>query len=472
MQFQPNPILRADSYKMSHFRQYPEGAEYVSSYIEARGCDEGWKETVFLGVQYFIKEYLSTPINQADIDYADEFCTAHGVPFNREGWQYIFDTHSGYMPVKIEALPEGTVIELKNCLVQMVNTDPKVPWLTSFLETALLRAVWYPTTVATQSREIKKRIAGYLMETTGSVDGLEFMLHDFGARGVSSSESAGIGGFAHMVNFMGTDTMEGIEFARAFYGADMPAYSVEATEHSTVTSWSRDGELDMYRKMIRSNPGNGAITSIVSDSYDIYNACTNLYGEALHDDIVALGKRGGRLVVRPDSGDPTLVPIECVLILMEKFGYEVNDYGYRVLPDFIRVLQGDGINIDSITTILQTAGEDHGVAASNFVFGMGGALLQGVNRDTLKFAMKASAICINGEWRDVYKNPVHGGKTSKKGRLMVSRFDDDSDQGFTYTTHREVPNHSGNLLKTVYENGITTSVKDVTLDQIRERAAI
>lgn len=476
--FKPNPILRADSYKASHYQQYPEGTEYVSSYIEARGFDAlpsgiEWEETVFLGVQAFVSDYLSTPITYQNILEAEAFTEAHGVPFNKSGWEYILDAHGGYLPLKIEALPEGTVIGLKNCLVQMMNTDPNVPWLTSYMETALLRSIWYPTTVATQSREIKKTILKYLERNSSSTEGISFMLHDFGARGVSSSESAGIGGFAHLVNFMGTDTMEGIMYAQQYYNTtEMPAYSVTATEHSTVTSWGREAEEDMYRNLL-AHAKPGQIVSCVSDSYDIYEACKNIWGGSLRNEVIALGDMGSRLVVRPDSGDPTTVPVECVEILADRFSefVTVNDKGYKVLPDFIRVLQGDGINQESIECILGNL-EDAGFAAENMVFGMGGALLQGVNRDTLKFAMKASAIFVNGEWRDVYKEPVHGGKTSKRGRLMVSKWD--TEDGVEYRTHRSIENHAGNQLKVFYEK--TSEVHriscDTTLDEIRERASV
>lgn len=468
MKYNPNPILRTDSYKTSHFLQYPDGAEYVSSYIEARGCDLEWKETVFLGVQYFIKEYLTTPITQADIDDAEESVTAHGLPFNRTGWEIILDEYNGYMPLRIQALPEGTVVGLRNVLVQMSNTDARLPWLTSYFETALLRAVWYPTTVATQSREIKKTIKAHL-ETTGCApEAINFMLHDFGARGVSSSESAGIGGFAHLVNFMGTDTMEAIEFGRQFYNVDdMPAFSVQATEHSTVTSWGKDKEADMYRRCIQANPGNGAITSIVSDSYDIYNACANIYGEQLYDDIIALGQRGGRLVVRPDSGDPATVPVECVKILAGKFGSTENGAGFKVLPNFIRVLQGDGICQDSIDQILTNL-ENEGFAAENMVFGMGGALLQQVNRDTLKFAMKASAIHINGKWQDVYKDPVTS-QTKKSKRGVLALVDGQTKR------IEDMEFGDKNQLEVVYFMGMMLDepvITETNLTEIRQRAAI
>ena len=185
-----NIILNADSYKYSQFNQYPDGTEYVYSYIESRGGK--FDTTVFFGLQAFIKEYLTTPITIEMIDEAQAIIEAHGEPFNREGWIYILMEHDGRLPVQINAVPEGTVVPTKNILASIINTDPKCYWLTSFLETALLRAIWYPTTVATNSREIKKVILDAL-ERTGTPDDIGFKLHDFGARGVSSLESAGIG---------------------------------------------------------------------------------------------------------------------------------------------------------------------------------------------------------------------------------------------------------------------------------------
>ena len=213
MKLSRNILLNADSYKVSMFKQYPAGTTGVYSYIEARGGR--FNETVFFGLQAFIKEYLTTPITQADIDIADEILTAHGEPFNREGWQYILDNCGGYLPVVIRAVPEGSVVPVKNVLCVIENTDRNVPWLTTWVETALLRAIWYPTTVATQSWNIKRVIAEYL-EKTGDPSLIDFKLHDFGARGVSSLESAGLGGAAHLVNFMGTDTISGILAAREY----------------------------------------------------------------------------------------------------------------------------------------------------------------------------------------------------------------------------------------------------------------
>ena len=186
-------ITRTDSYKFSQWVQYPKGTTHISSYIESRG---GELESVFFGLQAFIKDYLTTPITMADVNRAERVITAHGLPFNREDWEIIVNEHGGKLPVEIQAVPEGTVMETHNVQVQVVNTDPRLWWLTSYLETALLRAVWYPSTVATKSRKMKKVIAKYLHETSDVpvMDQLMFKLHDFGARGASSSETAMLGG--------------------------------------------------------------------------------------------------------------------------------------------------------------------------------------------------------------------------------------------------------------------------------------
>lgn len=452
-----NIILNSDSYKYSMWNQYPPGTEYVYSYIESRGGP--YDETVFFGLQGFIKEYLLEPITLEMIDEAEAIITAHGEPFYRKGWEEILEYHDGYLPIEIKAVPEGTVIGTSNVLATVVNTDPRAYWLTSFLETALLRAVWYPTTVATNSREIKKVINRYL-EETGDPSGLAFKLHDFGARGVSSLESAGIGGAAHLVNFMGTDTVEALLYVRRYYGADMAGFSIPAMEHSTVTSWGREHEVDSYRNMIKKNLKSGGLAAAVSDSYDIYEAC-RLWGTELKQDVI---DSGGILVVRPDSGEPWEVVLKCVQILDEHFGSVINLKGYKALR-YVRVIQGDGINILSIRQILEAL-KTHGYSADNVAFGQGGALLQIVNRDDFRFAMKCSAICVDGEWRDVFKDPITDSvKRSKKGRLHLYR-----SPNAGWITSNIVSEGLEDQLQLVYKDGMILRIQ--LFDEIRELAAL
>jgi nicotinamide phosphoribosyltransferase len=450
-----NIILNSDSYKYSQFNQYPPKTTVVYSYIESRGGV--YDATVFFGLQAFIKEYLTGPVVTMDmIDEAEALITAHGEPFNREGWEYIVREHGGNLPVIIKAVPEGTIVGVKNVLATIENTDPACYWLTSFLETALLRAIWYPTTVATNSYENKKLILDYL-EKTGDPTTIDFKLHDFGARGVSSLESAGIGGAAHLVNFMGTDTVEALLFSRRYYSADMAGFSVPAMEHSTVTSWGRENEVASYRNMIKQNGKPGGIVSAVSDSYDIFAAC-ELWGTELKQDIL---DSGATLVVRPDSGDPAVVVKQCLQILEKYFGSTRNAKGFKVLNN-VRVLQGDGINHASIRSILYTI-TLAGYSADNVVFGQGGALLQIVNRDDQKFAMKCSAALVDGKWVDVYKDPIHDkGKQSKKGRVTLFK----TENGFV----SGIENGEPEALETVFANGVL--IRDMTFDEIRANAAI
>ena len=425
------------------------------SYIESRGGR--YDQTVFFGLQAFIKEYLIDPISQADIDAADELWTAHGEPFNRAGWQYILDAHNGYLPVVIKAVPEGSVVPTKNVLVTVKNTDPECFWLTTWLETALLRAVWYPTTVATQGWHIKQIIKHYL-EVTGDPTTIDFKLHDFGARGVSSMESAALGGMAHLVNFMGSDTMSGVLAARQYYNAGISGFSIPAAEHSTITSWGRDNEVEAYRNMLKQFAKPGSLVAVVSDSYDIYNAAEKLWGDALKQEVI---DSGAMVIIRPDSGDPLEVTLKLVRILGDKFGYTTNDKGFKVLNN-VRLIQGDGVNESAIRTILGNF-MVHGWSADNIAFGMGGALLQQLDRDTQKFAMKCSAIKVNGEWRDVQKDPITDpGKKSKAGLVtLFKKPDGEYVSGVTCEGAEVVP-------QPVYWNGRVG--QELSFDEVRANA--
>ena len=379
------------------------------------------------------------------VDEAEEFWTAHGVPFNRDGWMHILNKHGGHLPIQIEAVAEGTILPTKNVLVQLHNTDPEVPWLTSYIETSLLRAIWYPTTVATNSWHIKQVILKYLEETADDPQAeIAFKLHDFGSRGVSSGESAGIGGCAHLVNFMGTDTVDGALYARKYYGETMAGFSVPAAEHSTITAWGGPKEeVKAFENMLDQFAKPGAIVAVVSDSYDIY-AATEQWGTTLKQKVI---DSGATIVVRPDSGDPTVVPVEVVELLMKNYGSTINTKGYRILPSCIRVIQGDGVNKDSIAQLLENM-KQAGLSASNIGFGMGGALLQELNRDSLEFAMKACAIKVNGVYRDVYKDPVgDSSKKSKRGRLALSGYNGE------WETMRHDDIRTENRLQLVFENG-------------------
>ena len=459
--FNTNPILRVDSYKFSHHNLYPPGTTHINSYIEARGG--AFDRALFFGAQVFLKSVLSQLVTEAHVTEAEAVATAHGLPFNRAGFDRLVRTHGGAWPVVIEAVREGTVLPVQNVLLQIRNTDPEMPWVTSFLETALLRAIWYPTTVATVSYTAKRMILQALKDSSDDPAGqILFKLHDFGARGVSSAESAALGGMAHLVNFRGTDTVEALIAARNFYGADMAGFSIPAMEHSTVTSWGRKGESAAYENMLDQYGKPGSLLACVSDSYDIWNAVSNIWGDELRQKVLS---SGATVVVRPDSGDPLTVPVQVIEALGERFGHTVNNRGYRVLPSAVRVIQGDGITIDSIPHILKNVMQA-GWSVDNLAFGMGGGLLQQVNRDTMKFAMKANAMCIGGEWQDVYKDPVTDpGKTSKRGVLSLTRSSGIGNSRWSTVRRAALQIGETEYLQPVWQNG--ELLVDQTFEQVR-----
>lgn len=403
-----------DSYKVSHYKQYPPGTKRIYSYFESRS-GATFPATTFFGLQYWLKQYLVGPVVTKDkIDQAEELFNLHFEQpmFNRQGWEYILRTHGGRLPVEIKAVPEGSVVGQSNVLMTVENTDPAVYWLTNYLETLLVQ-VWYPSTVATQSRAMKAVILKYLAQT-GDPSLIDFKLHDFGFRGVTCAEQAAIGGASHLVNFKGTDTVAGLVLLRKFYNEPMGGFSIPAAEHSTITSWGRDHEVDACRNMLVQYPS--GLMATVSDSYDIYNCCANIWGGVLKNDVLA---RDGVLVIRPDSGDPPTVVVKVLEILGEKFGVTANARGYKVLHPKVRVIQGDGIDFKMLDQIL-SAMSSACWSADNIAFGSGGGLLQKLNRDTQKFAFKCSSATVDDDVRDVFKEPVTDrGKKSKSGRLKL-----------------------------------------------------
>lgn len=409
-------------------------------------------------------------IDEAAAVYAAHFMDASETMFHREGWEYILEVHGGRLPVKIKAVAEGSVVPTRNVLFTMENTDPKCFWLTNFLETLLVQ-VWYPMTVASHSRAMKEVILKYL-DRTGDPESVGFKLHDFGFRGVSSVETAGVGGAAHLVNFLGTDTVAGLLVAQKCYGAALdakqpsgpfptacPGYSIPASEHSTITSWGGpEGELAAMENMLGQYPT--GLVACVSDSFDIFSACRDKWGETLKAKVLA---RPGTLVVRPDSGDPVETSLKVVELLWDAFGGERNAKGFRVLDPHVRIIWGDGIDRESLEQILESFAAQ-GWSADNIAFGSGGGLLQKLNRDTQKCAFKCSQVVVDGEPRDVYKDPVTDpGKKSKRGRLSLH-----CSGGVWETKMGPACDPDTDLLVDVFENGAI--LKEYTFDEIRARA--
>lgn len=446
-----------DSYKVSHYKQYPPGTTRVYSYFESRSGSVH-PQTTFFGLQYWLKQYLvGQVVTQKKIEQAEQLFNAHfgNKVFNRAGWEHILNEHGGRLPVEIKAAPEGTIIGESNVLMTVENTDPNLYWLTNYLETLLVQ-VWYPSTVATQSRAMRQVILKSLAKT-GDPSLADFKLHDFGFRGVTCPEQAAIGAAAHLVNFKGTDTVAGLVLLNQFYHEPCAGFSIPAAEHSTITSWTRDHEVDACRNMLTQYPT--GLVAVVSDSYDVFNCCANIWGGVLREEVLS---RDGVLVIRPDSGDPPSVVLKVLEILGEKFGTTHNSKGYKVLNPKVRVIQGDGIDFKMLGLILDHI-NNAGWSADNIAFGSGGGLLQKLNRDTQKFAFKCSSATVNDQERDVFKQPVtDGGKKSKAGRLKLV-----SQDGILTTVPATDPRPDH--LQFVFRNG--ELLVDQTLADIRQRVA-
>ena len=445
-----NILLCTDFYKHSHWKQYPPGTTEIYSYLESRGGD--FNKIRFFGLQYILKKYLTGKVvTREKIDQAKAIVDKSlgaGV-FNLDGWNYILEKYDGKLPLEIKSVQEGTVIDRTGQVLMTIrNTDPNCFWLTNFVESLLLQ-VWYPTTVATLSYHMKELIDKYI-KISGSPESSSFKLVDFGYRGSTSDESAAIGGAAHLINFRTTDNIRAISLLQEYYNIDNIGVSIPASEHSTIISWgnTEQDEYNAYNNMLDKYPD--TMFSCVSDSYDIYNACSNIWGNLLKDKVLSR-KPEHTVVIRPDSGDPVETCCNVLNALTDKFGYTTNEKGFKVLPPQVRVIYGDGINLKTIEKILHKMTELQ-LSVDNIVFGCGGGLLQNVNRDTCRFAIKASSITINGQEKGIFKNPKTSdnnsfSKESKAGKLGLYRFNG------TYFTAKEKYPGMIDLLSTSFLNG-------------------
>ena len=464
-------LLMTDSYKLTHWKFYPKGMTKVYSYLESRGGT--FDKTVFFGLQYYLKYIQGCVVTMEDIDFAEKFCEAHfgkQNTFNREGWEYIVKRYGGKLPVQIKAVKEGSVVPVSNVLATFENMDDNTAWLTNILETLFMK-VWYPITVATNSFHAKNILADYLNITGSQLNLLGFKLHDFGYRGVSSEETAGIGGMSHLTSFLGTDTIAAISYANIHYNQtdeyNMYGYSVDASEHSIACSFGsgEENEEEYFVNMIRRS-GSG-IVSIVSDTYDVFNFVKKM-ATKYKDEILS---RDGVVVFRPDSGDPVEVNEKLIDILYEIFKDEstITETGHILLPPQVRLIQGDGIDNEMLNQILKTMALN-GYAADNWVFGSGGGLLQKFDRDTQKFAIKASygERVVEGKKIsfNIQKDPITSkGKKSKAGRLKLVL----GENGEYFTATSDDPNFESykDELELVFDNGVIK--RHENFDEIRER---
>lgn len=456
-----NICLMSDSYKFWHYKGYMPGTKYIYSYLEARKGAK-YNKTLFYGLQYYLKKYLAGKVvTQEKIDQAKDIIDRHLGPgvFNYDGWKYILDKHDGRLPIRIKAVPEGTLVDVDNVLMTVENTDPNVPWLTNYLESVLMQT-WYSMTVATQDWETRRLIEHYYDATASDKSGIDFALHGFGYRAATCPEAGEIGDSAHLLNFKGTDTVPALMFAKKWYGAvEFPGFSVAATEHSIMSSRMEAGEWDVVEHLFKAQPS--GILSIVIDTYN-WERFVDVCGTKYRDLIM---NRDGRVVFRPDSGDPVATTLTILEKLGRYFGFARNKAGYKVLDPHVRMLWGDGIAYDGVRSILFSM-KNAGWAAENIVFGMGGHMVQsGLTRDTQRFAFKSSAQYYDGAWWDVYKKPLDVSKASKRGRLALKKIVGTDGTSFYKTFREEEVDEKDNVLRTVFENGEIKAV--VTFDDVK-----
>lgn len=466
-----NTLLLTDTYKMGHMEQYPDDTEFVYSYLEAR---KPGHRVVFFGLQYLIKRYLTQPITSENVlEFVHYYERILGkIPTSI--LKKLMDlANLGYWPIEIKAIAEGSIVDSGNALLTIRNTKPGFYWCVGFLESLILK-VWYPCTVATCAYSYWQLVMLYAKETCDNFDHVRFQSHDFGYRGVSSEESAAIAASAFLMCFVGSDTVIANKFIEQYYIPDSPdtpiGLSVPASEHSVMCSYGREGELEAFRHMLKTYPT--GVVSIVSDTYNLWNVLEN-YTDALRDEILG---RDGKVVFRPDSGDP--VNIICgdadapegspeykgaLEILWEKFDGSVNDKGYKVLNPKVGLIYGDGMYFERFHKMLHRM-EMMGFASSNLVIGVGGIMLQNHSRDEFSFALKATHIQRSGSPINIFKDPITDpGKKSKCGLMQVVR-----GHCGQYVTHDQVTPEQevDSLLKPVFRDG--ESLSFYALEDIRE----
>ena len=459
-----NICLLTDSYKLTHHYLYPKGTEKIYSYLESRTGAE-FNKTIFYGLQYILKKYLvGNVVSEEKVLEAEKLVDAHiatGI-FNTDDWMYIAQELDGKLPIEIKAVAEGSPVNVGNVLMTVENTDKRAYWLPNYLESLLLQ-VWYPSTIATLSAEVKKLCNFYLDVTGSSKDNLNFMLHDFGYRGASSTESSRLAGSAHLLSFSGTDTVPSLAIPANYYNTDeIQGFSVQATEHSVMTAMGPDGEMEQAINVVQN--AHDGILSIVIDSYNYKNFLENacIKGHALNDEINNFLNKaeGNKVVFRPDSGEPISTTIDCLEIIEKGFGTHKTDKGYKIFNENIGLLWGDGLDYQKIRDILFGI-KAQGWAAENLIFGMGGGLHTAVNRDTQRNAFKCSAQLREGKWIDIFKKPLDTSKKSKKGRLKLLVNDN-----FEYKTV-PIESEGEDQLRTVFKDG--ELLIDENFEEIKNR---
>ena len=498
-----NPLFLTDGYKTGHHQQYPEGTTLVYSNFTPRSnryAPKGCDEVVSFGQQMVMKQiheafqrdFFSQPKDVVCGQMKEELTMYLGMDYDVTHFEKLHDL--GYLPIEVKAISEGTMVPIKVPVLTIYNTHPDFYWLTNYLETILSNLLWKPMTSATIARQYRKVLTGW-MEKTDPANAwfIDWQGHDFSMRGMDSAEAVISSGLGHLTAFSGTDSLPAIHGARKYYGAEgFVAGSVPATEHSIMCSGGQEDEVGTFRRLLEIYPK--GILSVVSDTWNIWDVCTK-HIVTLKEEILA---RDGKLVIRPDSGDP--VDILCgditiavenggietpaskgvIELLWDVFGGTVNEQGYKVLDPHIGAIYGDSITIDRANEICERLGVK-GFASTNVVLGIGSFTYQYNTRDTFGFAMKATYVEIKHpaesgspafaiEGREIFKDPItdDGTKKSATGLLCVEEHDGkiglyDKVQWATEKT---------GLLQTIYMNGEFHNTTDLATIRQRVQSSI
>lgn len=483
-----SPILLKDGYKVGHKFQYPEGTTLVYSNLTPRKSrNENLNEVMFFGLQYFIKEYLIRQFEESFFNLPkEEVLKAYARRMDNYlgkdsiSYEHIAALHDlGYLPLEIKALPEGTLVPMKVPVFTIKNTLPEFFWLTNMLETLMSTITWKPCTSATTAFQYLKTFTRFANETVGDDHSfIPWQGHDFSFRGMSGIEDAVMSGAGHLLSFAGTDTIPAIDFLEEYYNADctkeLIGGSVPATEHSVMCMGTQDDEICTFQRLITEIYPSG-IVSIVSDTWDFWQVITGFLPE-LKDKILA---RDGKVVIRPDSGDPVKIIVGdedavpgspeykgAITCMWETFGGTITQQGYKLLDGHIGLIYGDSITTERQTAILEGL-KRKGFASYNVVLGIGSYTYEYVTRDTFGFAMKATYGEVNGAGRDIFKDPKtdDGTKKSAKGLMQVYR--NESTGNLELKDQCSWEEEAEGELKTVFKDG--KLLKDWTLSEVRER---
>ncbi len=484
-----NTIHLTDGYKVDHKNQYPKGTQLIySNWTPRKSRIAGVDKVVFFGLQYFIKKYLQEAF---DTDFFGQSKIAAVQKYKRRisaylgpnaiTYEHIAELHDlGYLPIEIKAVPEGMQVPIRMPMFTIKNTLPEFFWLTNFLETIMSCIIWMPCTSATMSLQYRKILNRYATLTGGDLDFVSLQAHDFSFRGMAGLEAAMMSGAGHLLNFQGTDTIPAIDFLEQYYNTDCEeeiiGVSVPATEHSVMCMGTEDHEINTFIRLIEDTYPKG-IVSIVSDTWDFWKVI-NEFLPQLKNKILA---RDGKVVIRPDSGDPVKIicgdkeaifgtpeykgAVEC---LWETFGGTLTEKGYKLLDEHIGLIYGDSITLDRCERICQQL-EAKGFASTNLVFGIGSYTYQYVTRDTFGFAMKATYGEVNGIGRAIFKNPKtdDGTKISAKGLL---RLDGTKSEVASMKEEVSKEEEDGGLLEVVYRDGAL--IRETSLSEIRKLLTI